>query len=146
MQVTLSKPTSPITRCFVIAVSMLTLGLAGCGAGARSVDEVSAGVDACFAQGPGFRTGIYGCVTTTIGGYTSENDNFRINIYQSAQRPDANTPAIITTRTNAIGYYEIDLIPGSYWICSRSFECKSFGVGNLELLELDFRTETPNGW
>ncbi len=135
------------TRLFAIGVSLVTLALAGCGGGSRVIEEeVSFGVDACFATAAPFRTGIYGCVTNTIGGFTGEVGNFRINIYQTAARPDATSPPIITTRTNAIGYYEIDLIPGSYWICSSSFQCKSFGVGNLELLELDFRAETSNGW
>src|SRR5438045_3136462 len=97
--------------------------LGGCGG-----DGGDDGVAACRQHQPTISGGVYGCITQSndVGDpWVKPLPKFSIEIFQSPKPPMPNDGLVPLTRTesDAIGFYQINLPAGSFWICTSFRQC-----------------------
>ncbi len=124
--------------------------LAGVLAGCSSDSEPSPAD--CLKVMPGVSTGIYGCVTSTndAGSDTAPKvlPDFPVQIFKEPPppTPDDGLLPFASTKSDALGYFELSLEVGSYWICTSFRRCSQIDVVAGRPLQENYDFGEGPGW
>lgn len=130
------------------------LVLSGCGSdGDRGQ---AATIRECKATLPSIGQGVYGCTTSSSDAIQAGPDpqpslirNLGVAVYARTEQPpnENGAPPIASTESNEMGFYQLELAPGTYWLCARPFRCTDIGIGAGQLLRRDYESGgAPGGW
>jgi hypothetical protein len=139
------------SRILAVGPLLVFLGLAaleivGCGGGGD-------GTQSCRTRAPAHAEGIYGCVTQSndVGDPpppTSPLPGFSVEVFLSeppSTTGDGLAPFAKTT-SDSEGYYEIELSPGDYWVCTSFRRCTKIVVPAGKPLAVDYDFGLGPGW
>lgn len=132
-----------------IAASMVMLSaLLGCGGGAdRKAGAVADGIDGRVEDLVTIRKGLYGQVTSVddVGEPQPEYlPGFGIDVFPVPDGTELGSP-IAHAASVSRGFYEIELSPSEYVVCSSFRRCVRLALGD-ELHRLDYEFSVGPGW
>jgi hypothetical protein len=124
------------------------LGVAGC-----SSDGGPSPAD-CLNVVPTVSTGIYGCVTQTndvgTGGEVDPKvlPGFSVQVFQEQPppTPDDGLLPLAVTKSDGLGFFELRLAPGSYWLCTSFRRCSAVAVVASTPLRANYDFGEGSGW
>jgi hypothetical protein len=105
----------------------------------------------CQERSATIETGVFGCTTSTndVGDVTTQVlPNFEVQIFVEMPPPtpdDGLTPAR-KTRSDESGFYQIELSPGIYWICTTFRRCGELTIPAGKPVEKDYDFGPGPGW
>lgn len=107
-------------------LAALALMLLACGGRAEAVER-------CYARKPTISKGIYGCATSIDDEQPSTLAVFeKCQVHIFHRRPRFPRDDLVTpyarTETDHIGFYQLTLDPGHYWICQGTLDCYELDV------------------
>jgi hypothetical protein len=122
------------------------LELVGCGGGGDKTE-------ACRARTPDHAGGVHGCVTQSsdVGNPPPPSaplPDFSVEIFKSeppSTSGDGLAPFAKAT-SDSDGYYEIELSPGDYWICTSFRRCVELDVPVGRSIAVDYDYGLGPGW
>ncbi len=124
-------------KCLAVA-SLVTCFLPGCGG--RSVDPH---VEDLVT----IRTGIYGQVTSVNDVGDTDSDyvrDFGVDVFQVPAATELGAP-IAHTASAGRGFYQLEIEPADYVVCSAFRRCVRITVGD-QPLRLDYEISVGPGW
>ena len=141
-----SEPRKAVSRAgarlTLVSVAGLML-LVGCGG-----DD---GVAACRQRQPAISTGVYGCITASndVGDSSIKPlPKFSIEVFttQPPHSPDDGLVPLARTESDAMGFYELNLPGGSYWICTSFRRCVALEQPTSLPIARDYDFGLRPGW
>ena len=120
--------------------------MASCGG-----DTASDDIAACDRQQPAIAHGVYGCITASddVGEPSVEAlPGFSIQIFAAKPppTPDDGLEPDAEAHSGKTGFYQLELEPGSYWICTSFRRCAPFDVPSGAPLRKDYDFGEGPGW
>ncbi len=106
----------------------------------------------CRSRTPSLQTGVYGCITSSedVGSIepVAALPGFAVEIFASQPPPtpgDGLTPQA-STESDAVGFYELGLSAGRYWICTSFRRCAQIDVPASAPLRQNYDFGAGPGW
>jgi hypothetical protein len=65
---------------------------------------------------------------------------------QPPPTPDDRLEPIVATRSDGMGFYELPLPPGRYWLCTTSRRCAEIDTTANAILRKDYDSGPGAGW
>lgn len=127
----------------LIATTMAVLAIALTGCGGKSAKGIDRQVEELLT----IRRGLYGQVTSLddIGEHLPEYlQRFGIDVFQVPGGTELGSPVAHTASAER-GFYEIELPPSDYVVCSSFRRCVRVALGD-ELRRLDYEFSVGPGW
>jgi hypothetical protein len=142
---------------FIIALVLASLGCDNSGSctGGEMLEGLGCARQeavTCRSLAPSFQTGVYGCITASddVGPIdpVAAISGFAVEIFPSQPPPtpgDGLTPEA-SAESDAVGYYELGLSSGRYWICTSFRRCAQIDVPASAPLRQDYDFGAGPGW
>jgi hypothetical protein len=107
----------------------------------------------CTRRVPSVPTGVYGCITASddVGPIIEPVAAFPMFPVEIFRNPPPPTPGDglmpeVSTRSDTVGFYELRLAPGRYWICTSFRRCGQIDVPASAPLRLNYDFGQGPGW
>ncbi|HZF47407.1 MAG TPA: hypothetical protein VE093_02095 [Polyangiaceae bacterium] len=118
---------------------------------AAASKENGAGLSACKERRPAITAGVYGCVTTSndVGPPSvAPLAAFTVEIFAAKPPPKLGEgPAPLAKAiSDEVGFYEIPLEPGAYWICTSFRRCAAVTVEAGKAKSKNYEMGVGPGW
>ena len=133
-------------RRIFLSIPCFLLLLVGCGSSDR--ERL---VKACRAATPSIQQGVFGCVTSVddTGPPSPEPvANFAVRVFAAGTRPDQDDdrPPLASTVSTEIGYFELPLKEGDYWICTSFYRCRELRIPANTVVRRGYEIGIGSGW
>jgi hypothetical protein len=133
----------PAMRCLGwVALSVLM---------AAACDDSEPSVDECPRRAPSVTRGVYGCITSVDDVGDPEvrvQPDFGVEIFleKPPATPDDGLAAYSEAESDPVGFFEIELAAGDYWICTRFRRCVELVVPESGSVRMDYELSLGPGW
>jgi len=118
--------------------------IAGCITLALACGEANISVDRQVEDHLTIASGVYGQTTSVddVGDHSPQYYPMTLSVFNSSDH----NAVLASARSDERGFYQIQLSPGDYAICTSFDRCTSFLVSDGQCIRLDYEFSVGPGW